>query len=70
MRATCIVNDDDDYDDDDDTVVIVMIMMIIINGDNTCILLTRSLQQMNLMRRVQMKRWKNLQQRKRLENIK
>ena len=48
------MNDDDD-DDDDDTVVIVIIM-IIINGDNTCFILTRSLQQMNRMLRVQMKR--------------
>ena len=65
------MNDDDgDDDDDDDTVVIVIIMMIIITSDNTCVLLTRSLQQMNLMQRVQMKRSKNLQQRKRLENIK
>ena len=62
-------DDDDDDDDDENTVVIVMIMMIIVNGDNTCFLLTRSLQQMNLMQRVQMKRWRNLQQRKRLENI-
>ena len=61
---------DDDGDDDDDTVVIVIIMMIIMNSDNTCFVLTRSLQQMNLIQRVQMKRSKNLQQRKRLENIK
>ena len=55
MCATCIMTDDDD-DDDENTVEIVMIMMIIVNGDNTCFLLTRSLQQMNRMRRVQMKR--------------
>ena len=59
MCATCIMTDDDDDDDDDDdenTVVIVMIMMIIVNGDNPCFLLTRSLQQMNRMLRVPMKR--------------
>ena len=42
--------------DDDDTVVIFIIMMIIINKGNAFLLLTRSLQQMNRMRRVQMKR--------------
>ena len=49
-------DDDDDDDDDENTVVIVMIMMITVNGDNTCFLLTRSLQQMNRMLRVPMKR--------------
>ena len=56
MCATCVMTDDDDDDDDENTVVIGMIMMIIVNGDNTCFLLTRSLQQMNRMLRVQMKR--------------